>query len=254
MEQIFNIKRFKNYIVYQFTINRKSSLLVLSGFFVALLLFVFTMVASDNVQYDEEWMYTFYAASIVLALILVGHSFHALRNDRTTLNFLTLPASLVEKYVFEVVFKILLFIVIYPIVFWLVANLAVGIADFLYPKYGVHLKFTYKGLNNIKKDEVFPIIVWTYVFGISLAFAGSTAFKKLPLVKTLVFVGVVVTVIIGFMYLLLEEWHLDDGIEYVVRSVIKDFDIVITIMCIFFAVSAFIAMVYAFINIKEREL
>ena len=253
MEQIFNIKRFINYTVYQLTAYRKSSLLIFAGSFVALFLFVFLMVFSREISNEEAWLSLFFGTSIVAALLLIGHSFPALRTDKTSLSFLTLPVSIFEKFVFEVLFKILLLIVIFPIIFWLIGNLSVGIADFIYPDEN-HFGCTFNELSRIIKEDFFPAIVWTYLFGVSLAFAGSTAFKKLPLVKTLVFVGLVIAAIVGYMYLIIEELHLDNGIKYVAESVFEKHENALLILYLFLAISTFLAMAYAYFNLKEREL
>jgi hypothetical protein len=165
-----------------------------------------------------------------------------------------MPASLLEKYLFEVVLKIVLFALLYPLIFKLIGEMTVVFADFTFPREN-HYDFTYAGLIKFSQEDFFPFISWLYVFGAFIAFAGATAFRRLPLIKTLVFLGIVIGSIVGYFYLLIVKIHLGNAIGYFIEnSWIKEEKEAMTFGILLLVISSLTALAYAFFNVKEREV
>lgn len=254
MEQIFNPKRFLKYAVYKVTATQKPTLLILTGTVVALFLFTFMLTATNGLKNDNQWMGLFFGALTISGLLLIGHAFPELRRKKTSINFLTAPVSTFEKFTFEVLFKIVVFTLLFPLVFKLIGVVTVELADFIWPsKY--HHACTFNGLKKFSKEEFFPIIPWLYILGASLAFAGASAFKKLPLIKSIIIIALAIGSVAGYFYLMMEKMHLSNGIQHFLFEVLKmdKHEPPLSAFIVFVAGSALVALVYAFYNLKERE-
>ena len=254
MEQVFNPKRFIKYAVYKLTASQKSSILILAGSFAALFLFTLMLIANGGIRNENEWMGLFFGSSVVAGLLLIGHAFPEFRRKKSAINFLTAPASTFEKFLFEVVLKIVLFTLLYPIVFKLIGEIAVGLANFIWPLKN-HYDFTYSGLKKFSNEDFFHVIPWLYLWGACIALAGASAFKKLPLIKTLIFITAALGSIVGYFYLMIEKMHLGNGIEYFFIDVLKmnKKEPPLTAFIIVLTISSVIALAYAYFNLKERE-
>lgn len=66
-----------------------------------------------------------------------------------------------------------------------------------------------------KNKELTEIFFLAYFFAYSLAFAGAAAIKRFPLLKTLLFVGLICGSCILYIYILLEKFDLASGLEFV---------------------------------------
>ena len=254
MEQIFNPKRFIKYAVYKLTASQKSSILILAGSFAALFLFVFWLVADHAISNENEWVGLFFGTFVVAGLLLIGHAFPEFRRKKSAINFLMAPASTFEKFIFEGLLKIILFTFLFPFVFNIIGDLSISLAKYIWP-YQSYSNLTYTGLKKFSNEDFFPIIPWLYVWGASIALAGASAFKKLPLIKTLIFITAVFGGIAGYFYLMIEKMHLENGIGYFFFEVLKmnKQEPPMSVFIIFLAISSLIAFGYAYFNLKERE-
>lgn len=256
MEQIFNPKRFLKYLLFNISANRNSYLFMLAGSFIALFLFLVFVLSTEGIRDEPGWLATFFGTSIVATLLLIGHAFPGIRRKKTAITFLMAPASTFEKYFSEVVLKMVLFALLYPVFFRIAGQMALGFLEYV-SLYKSYPPFTYNALKSMKQQEFFPIIIWLYLFGASIAFAGASAFKKFPLVKTLISITVFGGLVAGYFYILLEKMHVEHGIEYYMFEILNLKDgnePPVALFCTILGISSVVALAYAYFNIKEREV
>jgi hypothetical protein len=140
----------------------------------------------------------------VFGILYVGHSFPAFRSKESTISYLMMPASALEKFVFEFVSRIGIILLMLPLLYWVVFHLQ----GYLFAM------FTVEGFDPIGiwhlvtiDDNVQPLVYLLItsgiLFALSLAFAGSAMFTKQPLVKSLFAVAVAVMFFLGYSYLVI---------------------------------------------------
>lgn len=253
MEQIFNFKRFINYARCQLALNKKSGMLKIGGSAVALFLFAIFLLGTRAIRGAEGWHALFLGSGILAILLVVGSAFPSLRKKGEAMQFLTLPASLFEKFVFEFLVKVVLFLALYPLFFYLIGQMAVGFADFVFYKQKV-IPFDFHIMQLVRNNEALYLIIWGIVFGVSLFFAGSTAFRKLPQVMTLLFIGLAISLVSGYMYIVVEEMNLGRGIGEFMEHHFKEPELFLPYVYTFLGLSAISALAFAFFKLKEKEV
>lgn len=258
MKQTFNPKRFIRYSIYQLMSHRNNLLLITGGAAVVLFTFLLILISNHGIRNAEGWFGTFIGTFVFSGLLLIGHSFPAMRKKKSTINFLMIPASNFEKFFYEFLIKIVLFTLLYPLFFKIIGELAFSFAQFISP-YKSFTSYTMHELTELRNNEFFSAICWAYIFGASIAFAGASAFKKLPLLKTIIVLAVILGAISGYMYFLVEKTGWEHGMEYFAMEVLKlnqleEPENPGRILSVFPAISSIVAFGYAFFNLKEREI
>jgi len=88
-----------------------------------------------------------------------------------------------------------------------------------------------------------------------LLFTGATAFRKHPLIQTVIFIGLIVLTTIGYFYILFEKFNLNKGIGYTFSKIFKDSDdIAFNYLFIAIILTATSALTYAYFKLKERQV
>ncbi|MDB4335028.1 hypothetical protein OAA06_01575 [bacterium] len=264
MNQVFNIKRFLRYANYNIRISQKMLLLVFGGFTAALFL-VELLIFKNNLSWTENnWASLFFVSYAIAGLLIIGNSFPFLRKrDKTLVNFV-LPVSTTEKYLYELVFKVGIFTLLFLLAFSIISDIAMEFAKFLNrdrlarfadsgnPINILPFKFEYLLLKG--EEYLFEFLLWAFGLGFSLAFAGSVAFRKFPLIKTIILLGIIVLLIIGYFYLSFEKMDLKYGVQYVTKAIIPDYESAIKWGFSLIGVSIVTALTYSFFKLKEREV
>lgn len=253
MNDIFNFSRFVKYAKAQLILQRKLFLLIISGGFLALFFFTLILFATNSRWDKEDWSILFLMSGAISALLFAGHAFPFLRTKEACQNTLMIPASTLEKFTYEFVLKIVLFTLLYPVLFKLMAGTVLPLAEFINPE-RAFVPFSFDPIIHTNKEYLLPTAVLGYLFTVSLAFAGASALKRYPLIKTIVIVGIIILVGVGYFYLLFGKLHLKNGISYVANYVIADQDSALIWLYYFLCISFITAWVYAFFNLKEREV
>jgi hypothetical protein len=208
---IFSGKRFLLLFKQHFIHNAQFLLLATVAYIgVIFIVLSITQVGNDlqphNLESFQGFLVGFF---IVFGILYVGYSFPAFRSKESTINYLMLPASVLEKFVFEVVSRIGLILLMLPVVYWVTFNLQGYFFEI----------FTEKSFESIgaqyivKLDDVpaeyrfliYSIITGGVLFALSLAFTGAAMFTKQPLVKSLFAVAVVVMLFGGYSYVVIEH-------------------------------------------------
>jgi len=180
-----------------------------------------------------------------------------LRSKKESISFLMAPASIFEKYLYELLMRLVLFCLLFPVVFYVLGNFSLYVADSLKTHVeSPFYRFEYFSLALFKGQfrDIFPLFVSIIVFVYTLFFAGATTFRRLAIVKTLAFWGGGVVVILGYIGFLNTKLNvkytwtecLYDGFEHKTGFIYL-------LCCVSIALSM-VALVYAYFKLKEKEL
>lgn len=204
----FSLKRFQ-LLFKQHFIHNSQFLLLATGAYVGVIFIVLSIAQIGNdfephgVSHFQDLMAVFVT---VFSVLYVGHSFPAFRSKESTISYLMIPASALEKFVFEFVSRVGLILLTLPLLFWITFNLQgyffTIFIDQVFESVGVQYL--------VKIDNNVPVLIYCLVtggvlFGLSLAFTGAAMFDKQPLVKSLFAVAMVVMFFGGYSYIVVEH-------------------------------------------------
>lgn len=259
IQSIFSIKRF-GLLIKRETIMKQSFLLMaIAGVIITITTVLVLFLVTDK-NYLHAWnthnhFVIFIIMFVIFGILFSGTAFPALRNNKKTLDFLLVPNSVTEKYLYEVLFRIFAYILVFPILFWIGANLAGAIFNmFSLAHYdlGYNLLNPFRMLHENMGFTEGEVAMYTFVlFIISIPFTGAAFFSKVPLLKTAIFLAILVG--ISFFY----GWVLD-GIFNFTHSRGFDPDIsketAMKYMTVFILFSTLVLHTSAFFRLKEREV
>ncbi|PCE63346.1 hypothetical protein [Sediminicola luteus] len=184
---MFQFKRFTNYIKYDLRINGKTYLLSLLALFAALVIIDYILLLDRRVRFGRNQFEPIMAVGLIMAgIFAVGGAFPAFRNKQKTINFLCLPVSRLEKYLWELFLRIPFFFFLFMGVFWLAFHSAKAIYFITRPQDRLvieEFKFLEIYVNLNPEAELFAYL-GTLSLG-ALLFSGAAFFKKYAHLKTL---------------------------------------------------------------------
>jgi hypothetical protein len=260
--KIFSGKRL-SLLFKQHFIHNGQFLLLSSGAYVGVIFIVLclTQVGNDLLPHNLETFQGFLIGFVsVFGVLYVGHSFQAFRAKESTIHYLMLPASALEKFVFEFIVRIVLALVALPLLYWATFNLqgyffSIFIEEVFNP---IGLQYVVKIDDDIPADYVvliYSVITGGVLFVLSVAFTGSAMFTKQPLVKTLFTVAMVVAFFGAYSYIVIEQlgfgrYNPPDKMLLVPMSE----DGALRAVAIALAVATVVMLVVAFRKLKEREV
>ncbi len=252
MNQIFNPTRFFKYVQYNYLINKRGYLYGIAGFCCAMLLILILLLSMSNNWRDHNWV-AFYTASLgIFGIIVFGKSFTELRSKESAINYMILPASTFEKFIFELLSKLLIILITYGVLFPFITDLSVIIARFIKPNHTITF-FSFAGTFNNPR-HITEMFIFLFILVFCVAFAGSTAFRKRPILMTIIFTGLISLSVIGYLYILSEKLELNRGIEYTIRTLLLKNDNYYTVLKIGMACTSIVSLTYAYFKIKEKEV
>ena len=212
---IFDLKRFIM-LAKQHYIQNKKLLLYASIAYVGVIFLALTIVqiGSDREPHGLEsfrgHMIGFVA---IFGILYTGYSFPAFRSKENTINYLMLPSSILEKFLFELITRLSIVVILLPGLFWL---------TFHFQGYFFNL-FTTEQFESFSLAQAvdlgFPndvqihqleslfitMIIAFVMLGFVLPFTGGAMFSKQPLVKTLFAVALIVIFYAAVTFILLES-------------------------------------------------
>ncbi len=228
---------------------------------VVYIILVFAQLSRDLEPLDTEvFLNSLLIFFIIFGILYTGHSFPAFRNKENTITYLTLPASVFEKFLFEFINRILVMLIALPLLFWLTFNLEgytfelfnglgfnpVGISDFI-------------AMDN-PMDEIPPwaleMLVSASFLIFVLPFTGAAMFSKHPLVKTLFSIAIIIAFYVTFIYIIVEPLGLYQyDINESELMLFPDNETSGFILLTFLAIITNLLMLaVAFMKIKEKEV
>jgi hypothetical protein len=200
-------------------INKRLILITLAGVAgtIFLVLLLLQMMNGYKNWSQQEFLVTFIVLFFLLGAVYTSLSFPAFRSGVRTVNYLMLPASTLEKFIFELSTRVVLFIVIMPVLYWLVANIEAKIVYNLN-----HLLergyFSFReGSQHFVNQQQFKgwalVVLIQCLFVIFTAtFAGSAYFTKSPLIKTFFTLSLIIGFYLLYTWLLIKGLKMDDYI------------------------------------------
>jgi hypothetical protein len=219
-----------------------------------------TQVGNNLEPHQLEAFQGFLVAFVtVFSILYVGYSFPAFRLKESTISYLMLPASVLEKFAFEFVSRIVLIILTLPLLFWVTFNLQGYFfeifSDDVFKPIGVqHLVWL-----DIPEPEysflIYSIISGGVLFALSLAFTGAAMFTKQPLVKSLFAVALVVMFFVGYSYIIMTQFGVEGyhPPENMVLVPLEEQTAMKSVAAALFVGTAVMLFV-AFRKLKEREV
>lgn len=187
---IFSWKRFQ-LLFKQHFIHNSQFLLLSTGAYIGVIFIVLSLFqAGDNLEpHHLDSFQGFLVVFVsVFGILYVGHSFPAFRSKESTISYLMMPASALEKFVFELVSRIGIILITLPLLYWATFNLQgyffTIFTDMVFEPIGVQ----YLVRLEVPPDSQF--LIYSMISGgiflaLSLAFTGAAMFTKQPLVKSL---------------------------------------------------------------------
>jgi len=136
----------------------------------------------------EHFMYLFMGLFMVLAIVYSGSSFPGLRSREKGYNYLQLPATTTEKFLFELLVRVLLFIPLMPALYWTIFHLEGNLVEMLNSDF-TFLSFSFtEGFQlptTAENNWVKTLVVSQGLLFLTVPFFGATIFMKQPVIKSL---------------------------------------------------------------------
>lgn len=258
MEQnkIFSIQRFFWLIRQNWYINGKSFLLFLGGLSGALifyLLFIHLFTGAYHHWNSENYIVTILFFFIAGGVLYSSLAFPGFRSKEKRYNYLMLPASITEKYVFEFLGRIILYILIVPWLLWLITHVELGI-----------LRKYIEGINDIEISYITffrehlehrnlhgGITITTCLLFFTFPFATATYFKKNPTIKMLF--ALLVIIISFFVLAIVTKLFIGTNITFERVLFINDKKSSIAFLFSTLALANVVLLAISYFNLKEKE-
>jgi hypothetical protein len=212
---IFNGRRFALLFRQHFVHNSKL-LLFSSVAYVGVVFTLLTVVqlGSELHPHDLGSFRGFMVAFVaIFGVLYTGYAFPAFRAKESTMNYLLLPSSALEKFAFEVISRIGIMLLLLPLLFWVTFNMQ-GYFFSLFSKIpfdsiGIHALVDIKIPGGVDSPGWFM----TMITGLALLlfvvpFTGAAMFSKQPLIKTLFAVAVIIIFYASVAYVAAEPMGL----------------------------------------------
>lgn len=192
---IFNVSRFLNYGRHYWILHNRLFIVAMIAYMGLMFVVLnFVQLTEYKGQLDANAFVILGMISVgIYGLLILGHAFPAFRSKERSIDYLLIPASAFEKYLFEIISRWIVIIILLPVLFWVTFHFQ-GLFAHLFS--GDSFEFIH--LQNFTQIEVVEdaigmnprILGIVSVFCASLlvlifSFAGTTTFTKQPLVKTL---------------------------------------------------------------------
>lgn len=148
----------------------------------------------------------------VFGILYTGYSFPAFRNKETTITYLMLPSSILEKFLFEFITRLSIVVILLPGLFWLTFHFqgyffnlftvepfeSFGFAQVL--EVGLPNEIQVYELESWFRTMIIAFVMLGFVF----PFTGGAMFSKQPLVKTLFSVALIMIFYVACAYVIVE--------------------------------------------------
>ncbi len=260
MNQIFSPSQFVKYAAYQYRMRSKIMLLAVVGAFTALFFLISFLIMTNNFRWSgRSWSPLFFLTGAVAAILHIGNSFPYFRKKDTTVSMIMLPASVLEKFVYEYIVRVILFTLFFPILFYFAAHLTVSIIHFIFSAKEIS-SFSFDFVFNELYSESDRLLFYyalpaLYVLTASLFFAGAVVAQRVPLIKTLVIIGVFVLSVTGYFYFIVEKMGLKEGIGYVIKNTwLSSEELALKSLFVLVVFAIITTLTYAYFKLKEKEV
>ena len=255
--QIFDIKRFGSYSKYMLLVNWKKRALTIGT-----LLVIFSAIITLNLQ--GHWGFGQILAIgipslIVAGIMLVAAAFPNLRTKESIIQYLTIPASNLEKFLAELISRVGT-LLLTPFVMKVVGNATIKVhAKIEALRYGFETPKSYtlfsREIITLDQKELSLVILAILVVA-SIIFTGTTVFKKNAFLKTILFVGFITASVAGYFLFLSTTFFpaMSRSASILHRAGIfnKEFPTIWSIITL--SIIMVWSLSYAFFKLKEKEI
>lgn len=178
---------------------------------VIFLLLTIVQMGNDRMPHDIDMFRGFLFSFVaVFGILFTGYSFPAFRSKESTINYLMVPGSVLEKFLFELITRLSIAFILLPLLFWITFHIQGYFFNHFSP-----VDFKSIGFGNILElglpADIQEYANWFFIMLASLVclafvlpFTGGVMFSKQPLVKTLFGVALIVIFYVGCLFIILE--------------------------------------------------
>jgi hypothetical protein len=258
---IFSGKRFA-LLCKQHVIHQAEFLLLSTVAYIGVIFIVLSIAQAGNAlrPHDLNSFQGFLIGCVaVFGVLYAGHAFPAFRSKESTINYLLVPASALEKFVFEFINRIGITILVLPLLYWVTFHLQGYLfnmfADGIFQPIGVQYLVKIDMQDPDYTFIVYSLITTSVLLALVLAFTGAAMFNKQPLVKSLFAVAIVVMSFTGYSYIVLERlgvgrYNPPDSMHLIPSGEAN----VMQFVCIALVITIVVMLFVAFRKLKEREV
>lgn len=267
MNNLFDLKRFKDYVSLEFTYQKQLVYYGIAAIVSFIIISLFLIRALNESTISEGDLFgLFMVTYVIIAVVVVNRSFLSYRSPKKLINFLTFPVSQFEKFLLEYFSTVIIGVFAVPCLILFaymvegeihqLINPDIGYTrlDFLTDVIGRSMKASTENEIQIKKlvAVMFFLIPWSIG---NVIFTGNSFFKKLSLIKSVLFSGIYVAFHIFLAFLIFSKMGAQDYItnDYKLFFFSSSFTAVLFVIgYIFFANAVFVYSSY--LKLKEKEI
>ena len=254
--QIFNLKRFLTYSKYMLLVNWKKRTLTALTLLVVFISFLSLNLRHWNTGKGIGIGVTFF---VISSILIIASAFPGLRTKESSIQYLTIPASNLEKFLAELITRYGLLLLI-PYFIKIVGNAtiktyaAIEASKNSLIEAKSYVLYSFELLPLDQKEITFTILIILAIA--SILFTGASVFKKNPLIKTVLFVGAVTGTIATYFYLLTQKvmHHLVDQNHFFMRTGKLNENEWTNIGIATLIIFSIWSLSYAFFKLKEKEI
>lgn len=268
MNNLFDLKRFKEYASLEITYQKQLvyyGLAAIVSFIIISLFFI--RAINENAISEGDLFGLFIFTYIILAATVVNRSFLSFRSTKKLISFLTFPVSQFEKFLFEYLSTVVIGVFVVPFLILFAYMVEGEIHQLINPEIG------YTGLdfitdviekwwlmNSTGNEAQFRILVGGMICLIpwsiaNVIFTGNSFFKKLPLLKSVIFSGLYIAFHIFLSYLIFAKMGAQEYITNDYKLFFFSSSSAAIIFMLGYILLANAVFVYSsYLKLKEKEI
>lgn len=259
----FNFKRFGLLFKQHFIHNTRLLLFATIAYVgVIFILLSIVQIGNDRMPHELDSFRGFLLGFVtVFGILYSGYSFPAFRNKESTINYLMVPASTIEKFLFELISRIGLILLLLPLLFWVTFHLQGYFFNLFSEASFAPIAFS-EAIEIPVGEQVKGYYAWVktmlvslVVLGLVCAFTGSAMFNKQPLVKTLFSVATLVifyslVIYVAFEHFGITDYNPNESVWLIPADGVKAFKF----FAILIIITNLVLLFVAYLKLKEKEV
>ncbi|ASB48978.1 hypothetical protein [Alkalitalea saponilacus] len=258
MNDIFNLKRFISYAKYQTLVNLRVKMLLLSSLIIGITGYLFIVISyfTNGNWFGTHWWAFTYLLFAIFLIFYTGNSFPGLRSKEKATDFLLIPASTLEKYIYEFFERVVFPFIAIPVLLFTICNAVVYSLGGILEMNHRYVDISFFSLSYLQDLD------WSMVAGLVFMFlflfAGGTLFKRFPAIKSIVSMAVIMSLVMYVLFKVASSAKISLGFLVIETRVVNELDNQVT-TSYDFSVWFFLALVIILISgsymlLKRKEL
>ncbi|MGK7390114.1 MAG: hypothetical protein ACNS60_07175 [Candidatus Cyclobacteriaceae bacterium M2_1C_046] len=211
---IFSGRRF-SLLIRQYFIHNTQLMLLSTVAYIGVIFIILSFIQMENqfIPNDHDvFLGSMIAFVAIFGILFIGHAFPAFRSKESTINYIMVPASVLEKFTFEFVIRMGVIIIALPLLYWLTFHLQgyffTIFTDDTFEPIGL-MEIAPVEISEV--DHIFwlsTLIISAVLLAFVFVFTGAATFVKQPLVKSLFAVALILAFYMGYSFIVLEVFGL----------------------------------------------